>query len=296
MMQWPADYSGCWTLQNAVERQGIGLHGGLETTVRLQPSARPGFWVGWLDQPQLPLCRLNPHQVSDTRLCTALQLNQRRLATVEHLLAALAGTGVTQAEIWVDGDEIPLLDGSALPWVEALGEVGLRAAPGNPAGLELQAPITVTSGTSFATALPYPGLRLGAAIEFADAAIGRQLFSLDLNPVSFVEQIAPARTFGLRSQVDQLRAAGLIRGGCLENALVCDGDQWLNPPLRFAAEPVRHKILDLLGDLALVGLPRAQVFAYRGSHGLHTTMAAALADLPSPRLRSSPTPAPPSPG
>ena len=296
MMQWPADYSGCWTIQDPVERRGVGLHGGLETTVRLQSSERPGFWVGWLDAPQLPLCRLTPSQVSDTRLCTALQLDQRRLATVEHLLAALAGTGVTQAEILVNGEEIPLLDGSALPWVQALAEAGLQALPGSSGGLELDAPITVCSGTSFATALPHAGLRLGAAIEFADAAIGRQLFSLDLSPTSFVEQIAPARTFGLRSQVDQLRSAGLIRGGCLENALVCDGDQWLNPPLRFVEEPVRHKILDLLGDLALVGLPRAQVFAYRGSHGLHTSMAAVLAGLPAVNSPSSPNSAHPFPG
>ena len=92
-----------------------------------------------------------------------------------------------------------------------------------------------------------------------------------------VRDPAPARTFGLLSQVEQLRAAGLIQGGALDNALVCDGDDWVNPPLRFADEPVRHKLLDLLGDLALVGLPRTHVFAYRGSHGLHTAMAAALA-------------------
>jgi UDP-3-O-[3-hydroxymyristoyl] N-acetylglucosamine deacetylase len=265
----------------------VSLHSGQEGTVRLQASECPGFWVGWLDAPELPLCRLAPGQVSDTQLCTALRLGSRRLATVEHLLAALAGTGVTQAEILVSGEEIPLLDGSALPWVEALAEAGLRALPAPSAGVELEAPVTVSHGSSFVTALPYDGLRLGAAIEFTDAAIGRQLFSLDLTPRTFVDEIAPARTFGLRSQVDQLRAAGLIRGGCLENALVCDGEIWLNPPLRFAEEPVRHKILDLLGDLALVGLPRAQVFAYRGSHGLHTSLAAALAGLP---------PAIPSPG
>ncbi len=281
MVQWPADYTGAWTLQAPVQRRGLSLHSGLEGTVRLQASERPGFWVGWLDAPELPLCRLTPGQVSDTRLCTALLLGSRRLATVEHLLAALAGTGVTQAEILVSGEEIPLLDGSALPWVEALAEAGLRALTSPSAGLELEGPVTVSHGSSFATALPYAGLRLGAAIEFTDAAIGRQLFSLELTPRTFVDEIAPARTFGLRSQVDQLRAAGLIRGGGLENALVCDGETWLNPPLRFAEEPVRHKILDLLGDLALVGLPRAQVFAYRGSHGLHTSLAAALAGLPS---------------
>jgi UDP-3-O-[3-hydroxymyristoyl] N-acetylglucosamine deacetylase len=265
----------------------VGLHSGQQSQVRLQPSERPGYWVGWLDAPELPLIRLAPDQVSDTQLCTALRLDQRRLATVEHLLAALAGTGVTQAEILVSGEEIPLLDGSALPWVEALGEAGLQALPYDSAALELELPLTVSSGVSFATALPHAGLRVGAAIEFADAAIGRQLFSLDLSPSTFVEQIAPARTFGLRSQVDQLLAAGLIRGGCLENALVCDGDSWLNPPLRFVEEPVRHKILDLLGDLALIGLPRAQVFAYRGSHGLHTSLAAALAGLASSSPSSS---------
>jgi UDP-3-O-[3-hydroxymyristoyl] N-acetylglucosamine deacetylase len=119
--------------------------------------------------------------------------------------------------------------------------------------------------------------RIGAAIEFSQPAIGRQLYSLELTPAAFVEQIAPARTFGFREQIDQLRAAGLIRGGDLESALVCDGDHWLNPPLRFLQEPVRHKLLDLLGDLALAGLPQAQVFAFRGSHGLHTALAAALA-------------------
>ena len=287
MAPWPSDYCGAWTLTQPVQRLGQGLHSGQQSQVRLQPSERPGYWVGWLDAPELPLIRLTPDQVSDTQLCTALQLDQRRLATVEHLLAALAGTGVTQAEILVRGEEIPLLDGSALPWVEALGEAGLQALPYAAAALELELPLTVSSGVSFVTALPHDGLRLGAAIEFADAAIGRQLFSLDLSPCAFVEQIAPARTFGLRSQVEQLRAAGLIRGGCLENALVCDGDSWLNPPLRFVEEPVRHKILDLLGDLALIGLPRAQVFAYRGSHGLHTSLAAALAGLAKSSTSSS---------
>jgi UDP-3-O-[3-hydroxymyristoyl] N-acetylglucosamine deacetylase len=135
------------------------------------------------------------------------------------------------------------------------------------------------NGTSFAAALPADALRLGVAIEFPQAAIGRQLFSLELTPARFVAEIAPARTFGFREQIEELLAAGLIRGGALDNALVCDGDSWLNPPLRFEQEPVRHKLLDLLGDLALVGLPQAQVFAYRGSHLLHTALARSMASL-----------------
>jgi UDP-3-O-[3-hydroxymyristoyl] N-acetylglucosamine deacetylase len=217
--------------------------------------------------------------VADTRLCTALQLGGRRLATVEHLLAALAGTGVSQAVIWVQGEEIPLLDGSALPWVEAIAEAGLvDLGPRSLPPLAGDLPVIERRGEGFVMALPAPAPQLAAAIEFPHLAIGRQLYSLTLTPERFVAEIAPARTFGFRDQVEQLRAAGLIRGGALENALVCDGDGWLNPPLRFADEPVRHKLLDLLGDLALVGLPCAQVFAYRGSHGLHTALAARLAE------------------
>ena len=145
----------------------------------------------------------------------------------------------------------------------------------------------VRQGLSFVTALAAESLSIGAGIEFPHAAIGRQLYSLALTPEAFVREIAPARTFGFRDQVEALRAAGLIRGGDLDNALVCDGERWLNPPLRFSDEPVRHKLLDLLGDLALAGLPQAQVFAYRGSHGLHTALAAALSAA-SDRVLSAP--------
>lgn len=274
---WPADYSQAWTLATAVERSGVGLHSGATSRVRLQPSPRPGYWVGRPTPTGCPLQRLDPSLVSDTRLCTALRLEHGRLATVEHLLSALAGCGVSQAEILVEGEEIPLLDGSALPWVEAIAEAGLRPLGSRSPLRILATPLTVQQGAGFTTALPAPSLRIGAAIEFTQAAIGRQVFSLELTPASYVAEIAPARTFGFREQVEQLRAAGLIQGGALDNALVCDGDRWLNPPLRFADEPVRHKLLDLLGDLALAGLPQAQVFAYRGSHGLHTALAAALA-------------------
>ena len=276
MIDWPADYSARWTLAGSVEIEGVGLHSGALSRVRLAPASCPGFWVGWLDAADIPLQRLAPQQVCETTLCTALDLGGRRLATVEHLLAALAGTGVTQAAIWVDGPELPLLDGSALPWVNLIAEAGLQNLGPRPAAASLQRPLTLQDGSSFATALPANGLHLGAAIDFDQPAIGRQMLALALTPRAFVEEIAPARTFGLLSQVEQLQAAGLIQGGALDNALVCDGERWLNPPLRFADEPVRHKILDLLGDLALVGLPQVQVFAYRGSHRLHTDLAAAL--------------------
>ncbi|MFN9630587.1 MAG: UDP-3-O-acyl-N-acetylglucosamine deacetylase [Cyanobacteriota bacterium] len=279
MIPWPADYLTAHTLATAVERQGVGLHSGATCRVRLAPSSREGYWVGWLGAPGEGLHRLSPGQVEDTRLCTSLRLGSRRLATVEHLLAALAGTGVSQAELWVEGEEIPLLDGSALPWVEAIAEAGLRPMGARPPW-SIAHTVTRHHGESFAVALPAPQPRLAAAVDYPQGAIGRQLFSLVLTPETFVGELAPARTFGFLEQVEQLRASGLIQGGALDNALVCDGDRWLNPPLRYRDEPVRHKLLDLLGDLALVGIPQAQVFAYKGSHGLHTALAAALEATP----------------
>ena len=277
-MNWPQDYSKPWTLNRSVERSGVGLHHGCTSTVTLLPSERPGIWMSF-DRDPAPAIRLQPEQVRDSQLCTTLALGDRRVATVEHLLAALAGCGVSHGEIRLKGDEIPLLDGSALGWVEAIAEAGLcPASTPRPDPPRLDQPMVRYRGSSMITAIPAEQFTLVGVIDFPQPAIGRQQFALPLTPESFVEQIAPARTFGFRDQVEQLRASGLIQGGALDNALVCDGDRWLNPPLRFADEPVRHKLLDLIGDLALVGFPQAQVLVYRGSHGLHTELAAALQD------------------
>ena len=275
MTDWPQDYVGAWTLAADVERRGVGLHSSEEAAVRLTPSERPGFHLRFKDDPE-PI-QLSPDQVRDSPLCTTLDFGHRRVATVEHLLAALAGCGLSHVEIVVDGQEVPLLDGSALGWVEAIAEVGFEpAASARPAAPQLEQPVVRYRGNSVITATPADRFSLVGIIDFPQAAIGRQQLTLELTPQRFVEEIAPARTFGFREQVDQLRAAGLIKGGGLDNALVCDGDSWLNPPLRFPDEPVRHKLLDLIGDLALVGFPQAQVLVYRGSHGLHTDLAAAL--------------------
>ena len=277
MINWPINYDLSWTLAGSVEYDGIGLHTGERSKVRLGPSLQQGFWLGWIDEPKRPLIRLHPAYVAATMLCTSLRIGHRHLYTVEHLLAALAGCGVTHAEIRVQGSEIPLLDGSALPWVEAIANIGLQQL-GPRSKLNLpKLPYTLRRDQSFVVMLPSEQLQLSAAVDFPQAAIGQQFISFDLTPQLFVDEIAPARTFGFREQIEQLKSADLIKGGALDNALVCDGSRWLNPPLRFADEPVRHKLLDLLGDLALVGLPQAHVFAYRGSHSLHTAFTAAIA-------------------
>ena len=243
--------------------------------MELRPTDQPGFHMRLpgMEQP----IQLRPDQVRDSQLCTTLDLGSSKVATVEHLLAALAGCGLSHVEIGLNGHEVPLLDGSALGWVEAIASVGLvPAATPRPAAPRLEQPLLRTRGNSVITATPSDRFGVVGIIDFPQAAIGRQQFALELTPQRFVDEIAPARTFGFREQVEQLRAAGLIQGGALDNALVCDGDQWMNPPLRFEDEPVRHKLLDLIGDLALVGFPQAQVLVYKGSHGLHTDLAAAL--------------------
>ena len=275
MTNWPEDYSGAWTLAGQAERSGVGLHSGRSSVVRLKESVEPGFYLRVEGHDEA--FRLAPHQVRDSQLCTTLDLGACKVATVEHLLAALAGCGLTHVIIELQGDEIPLMDGSALNWVEAIVEAGIQPAetPRLPAP-SLAQPLIRSRGGSVITAIPASTFQLVGVIDFPQRAIGQQQLSLDLTPERFVKEIAPARTFGFRDQVEQLRSAGLIQGGALDNALVCDGDHWLNPPLRFPDEPVRHKLLDLIGDLALVGFPQAQVLVYRGSHGLHTDLAAAL--------------------
>jgi UDP-3-O-[3-hydroxymyristoyl] N-acetylglucosamine deacetylase len=210
-------------------------------------------------------------------LCTAVKLGGRNLYTIEHLLSSMAGCGLSYIHIEVDGKEIPLLDGSAIQWVKDFEEVGIKKAP-RPDNFfqEINKSIILNKEGSVIAATPSKKTTIISTISFAYKAIGNQTFVIDLNPKSFVEMIAPARTFGFKDQFQELSELGLIKGGSLENALVCDGDKWVNPPLRFDNEPIRHKILDLIGDLALVGLPKAQILVYKGSHSLNALLASSL--------------------
>ena len=280
---WPDDYTGNWTLAKSVVRKGIGLHSGKESEVRLFPSDKPGFQVSWTNKIDTPL-PLIANQIRNSPLCTTLDLEGNRLSTVEHLMAALAGVGLTHIHFQVSGEEIPLLDGSSQGWIEAIEEVGIVPAktPKKKPPL-LKNSIFLSRGESVICATPSERFKLVGMIDFSYKAIGQQIFAIELSPKKFVKEIAPARTFGFMDQLDQLKKSGLIKGGSLDNALVCDGDSWINPPLRFKDEPVRHKLLDLIGDLALVGFPNAQILVYKGSHALHADLAAALLkDCPTP--------------
>ncbi|MBD2425956.1 UDP-3-O-acyl-N-acetylglucosamine deacetylase [Phormidium sp. FACHB-1136] len=271
------------TLAAAVQRRGVGLHSGVVTTVTLRPApAQTGRVFIRQDLPGQPHIPAQLAAVDQTLLSTELRRGEATVRTVEHLLAALVGLGVDHLYIDLDGPEVPLLDGSALGWVEAIREAGL-AIQGEPiAPLTLAQPITLQQGDAWIAAFPAAAPRLTYGIDFEVAAIGHQWFSWQptadpLAPEGFAEAIAPARTFGLAHQIEALQRQGLIQGGSLENALVCSHEGWVNPPLRFEQEPVRHKLLDLVGDLGLLGrLPQAHVVAYKASHRLHVALAKAI--------------------
>jgi UDP-3-O-[3-hydroxymyristoyl] N-acetylglucosamine deacetylase len=258
---------------------GIGLHSGEQVSVTVSPApidAGRYFVYGGAKIPA------DTTVVSASQLSTELRQNGTGVRTVEHLLSALFGMGVHNACIELDRPELPILDGSALPWVEAIAKVGIEIQLEGDRLIPLTEPVTVRKGDSFVTAVPADTLRFTYGIEYPTKAIGEQWFSWSPAIANFSErfadEIAPARTFTLAAYIDQARAAGLIKGGSLENALVCDGDRWINPPLRFDNEPCRHKLLDLIGDLSLLGfLPRAHILAYKASHHLHAEFAIAVA-------------------
>jgi UDP-3-O-[3-hydroxymyristoyl] N-acetylglucosamine deacetylase len=264
------------TLARSLKQSGIGLHSGKTTTVEMFPAeVGEGRYFIRVDLPNpspIPATHLS---ILSTTLSTELGYPQTDITirTVEHLLAALTAAGVDNVRIEVDGPEIPLLDGSAKPWIEAITTVGLTAISSPKTLQNIQTEIIVRHQDSFVAAIPSTELRFTYGIDFPVAAIGNQWYSWSPQQESFGDNIAPARTFTLEHQIQQLQQAGLIKGGSLDNALVCGDSGWLNPPLRFANEPVRHKIIDLVGDLSLLGqIPVAHYFAYKAGHHLHTQL------------------------
>ncbi|MFN4279530.1 UDP-3-O-acyl-N-acetylglucosamine deacetylase [Thermosynechococcus sp.] len=265
------------TLGGTARWSGVGLHSGQWVEVTLQPApVNTGRQFVRLDLEGQPVIPARIEVVKSTQLATELVANGAGVRTVEHLLAALAIAGIDNVMIEITAAEVPVLDGSAQPWLEGIQTVGVVPQEAPRPAVILREPVTVYEGEAFVSAIPAPELRLSYGIEFPYAAIGRQWCSFTFSELAAA--VAPARTFGFAEQVESLRRQGLIQGGSLENALVCSAGGWVNPPLRFADEPVRHKLLDLWGDLALLGTPPiAHYVAYRASHHLHTQLARAIA-------------------
>jgi UDP-3-O-[3-hydroxymyristoyl] N-acetylglucosamine deacetylase len=222
---------------------------------------------------------VRPDLVVATERATTLARDGACAATVEHLLAALYGLGVDNLRAELDGPELPALDGSAAPWVELLRHAGLRDQAAARRALALGRELEVREGERWIRAEPADRLAVAYAIDYAHPAVGRQELAIDGDdPERFAREIAPARTFGFTSELRDLERAGLARGGSLASAVLLDERGVVNPEgLRFPDELVRHKVLDLYGDLALLGRRlRARVRVERGGHRLHQALVAAL--------------------
>lgn len=275
------------TVGGTIEISGVGLHTGTHTKIKIAAAtSSEGRYFVRTDLPNKPCIPALVEFVRSSTLSVELAKGDASVRTVEHLLAACVAMGVDNVRIEVDGPELPLLDGSAQFWVEAISGVGVIAVSGSLKSevfseSKLLSPLFVQEGDAFVAALPSEETRFSYGIEFESAAIGKQWHTWTPATESFSAEIAPARTFTLARYVEQMRQAGLIKGGSLDCALVCDDTDWLNPPLRFPNEPVRHKILDLVGDLSLLGkIPCAHYVAYKASHKLHVQLARLLAGNP----------------
>ena len=258
------------TLKRAITLVGMGLHSGRPARLVLRPATEGGIRfrrVDVTDRDNLIPARFD--RVTDTTLCTLLS-NEAGVSvgTVEHLMAALAGTGVTHAEIEIDGPEVPIMDGSAQRFVSAILRVGLAEVPGPLRAIRILKPVRYESGDVVAELTPAETLSIDFEIEFPDAAIGHQERTLSMVNGAFVHELADCRTFCRRQDVEQMQAHGLALGGSLDNAVVVDGERVLNPGgFRRSDECVRHKMLDALGDLYLAGAPI--LGAYRGVRAGH---------------------------
>ena len=274
------------TLRDEVTVTGVGVHSGRNVTLALLPADDDAGIVfrrvdaeGKIERQ----VRADVRAVTATEFATVLgDASGPLCSTAEHLLAALRGLQVDNVIVEIDGPEVPIMDGSAMPFVEALDQAGLtdRALPRR--FIEVIKPVRVSIGGAFGELRPYEhGFRVEAEIEFDHPLIGKQALSLDIEPKTFRTEIARARTFGFMKDVERLLNAGYARGASLDNTLVVAEDRILNTDgLRYPDEFVRHKVLDAVGDLALAGLPLLAAYkTVRGGHKLnHAVLSALMAD------------------
>lgn len=264
------------TLARSVALSGRGVHGDRPARVTLGPAAPHSGIVFSVGGAEL---RADWRGVDATQLRTRLSLGAASVSTVEHLLAALAGLGVDNALVLVEGDEVPAMDGSAEAFVAAIDEAGVVALPAPRAVLQVVRPVRVSQGAGWAELVPAAGgLTIDVEIAFGEP-IGRQRRALALTPESFRAELSRARSFGFLRDAERLWREGLALGATLENTVVLDGETLLNPQgLRFADEYVRHKMLDVVGDLALAGAPLVGAFrSFRGGHALNMALLEAAA-------------------
>ncbi len=245
------------TLQKSVTCSGIGLHSGRPVALDLQPAPVDSGIVFCVQNGKGPR-HFSPKagEVHASGLCTTLKHDCVSVATVEHLLAAIRGLGIDNIMISVNGGEIPIMDGSAAAFADLLQEAGVAGQDSPRRVLRLKKPLAIEQPGKWIKAKPYDGLRITCTIDFPHPCIGRQTLSLELTPESFCQQLAQARTFGFLRDVEMMHQNGMALGGSLDNAIVLDNQSVLNAEgLRYSDEFVRHKLLDFIGDMAVLEYP-----------------------------------------
>ncbi len=265
------------TLKRSLSCAGIGLHSGRKVTLSLKPaSAGTGIRFRRTDLGGVEIPARVSH-LGAVAYATQLKLGEARVETVEHLLAALASTGIDNAIIELNTPEVPIMDGSSAPFIYLIQEAGVRTLAEPRKYLKVTRPVTLTRGDKQIALFPSDHFKVSYTIGFDHPLLRHQTRTIVLTEDSFIEDIAPARTFTFLKEVEMLRQNGLALGGSLDNAIVIGDTGVLNSSLRFEDEFVRHKILDLVGDFALVGHQVvAHAVVHRGGHALHTAMAAQL--------------------
>ena len=273
------------TLKSAIRAAGVGLHGGLKVNVVLRPAPVDyGIVFRRTDLPGEVELRADVFGVGDTRMCSCLEQAGAKVGTVEHLMSALAGLGIDNVRIDIDASEVPILDGSSSPWVFLIQSAGVEEQARAKRFIRVTRPIEVREpdrgGEKWARFDPYDGFRIKFSIVFSHPAIDgtAQDANFDFATDSYTREVSRARTFGFMQEVEYLRENGLALGGGLENAVVLDEYRVLNADgLRYGDEFVKHKILDAIGDLYLLGHPLLASFtAHKSGHALNNKLARAL--------------------
>ncbi|HVO88451.1 MAG TPA: UDP-3-O-acyl-N-acetylglucosamine deacetylase [Casimicrobiaceae bacterium] len=273
------------TLKNATKTVGVGLHTGARVELTLRP-AQPdtGIVFRRVDLPQPVTIPAVAGNVGDTRLSSTLKRDGTSISTVEHLLSALAGLGIDNLHVDVAGPEVPIMDGSAGPFIFLLQSAGIEEQKAPKRYLRVNTPVEVRDGDKWARFEPFNGFKLDFTIDFPHPVFGSESrrVVIDFAEHSYVKEVARARTFAFMQDVEAMRAAGLALGGSLQNAIVLDETRVLNSEgLRYDNEFVKHKVLDAIGDLYLLGHPLvAQYTAYKSGHTLNNALARALLAQP----------------
>jgi len=265
------------TLKSAIRATGVGLHTGEKVAMTLRPAPpNSGIVFRRIDLSRPVDIVADAFKVTDTRLCSALQADSARVATVEHLMSAFAGLGIDNAYVDLTGPEVPIMDGSAAPFVFLIQSAGIEQQPAPKRFFRIRKAVEVRDGEKWARFDPFEGFKLSFSIEFDHPAFERsaQTAQVDFAETSYVKEVARARTFGFIQEVEALRDSGLALGGSLDNAIVVDEYRVLNVEgLRYGDEFVKHKLLDAIGDLYLVGHPLIGAFsAHKSGHALNNRL------------------------